>query len=96
MRTPRCPPVFAILAPVLYLFYLLVVVQIALGLYSLWDGYEWFRMVRGRLSSHAGFYAPVTALICPCKGVEPGLEDNLTALRSSSASRLQASGPCTL
>ncbi len=80
MRTPRCPPVFAILAPVLYLFYLLVVVQIALGLYSLWDGYEWFRMVRGRLSSHAGFYAPVTALICPCKGVEPGLEDNLTAL----------------
>jgi ceramide glucosyltransferase len=65
---------------VLYLFYLLVVVQIALGLYSLWDGYEWFRLVRGRLSSHAGFYAPVAALICPCKGIEPGLEDNLMAL----------------
>ena len=64
----------------LYFFYLLVVVQIALGLYSLWDGYEWFRLVRGRLSSHAGFYAPVTAVICPCKGAEPGLEDNLTAL----------------
>ena len=64
----------------LYFFYLLVVVQIALGLYSLWDGYEWFRLVRGRLSSHAGFYAPVAALICPCKGVEPGLEDNLLAL----------------
>jgi ceramide glucosyltransferase len=58
----------------------LVVVQIALGLYSLWDGYEWFRLVRGRLSSHAGFYAPATALICPCKGAEPGLEENLTAL----------------
>jgi ceramide glucosyltransferase len=65
---------------VLYFFYLLVVVQIALGIYSLWDGYEWFRVVRGRLSSHAGFYSPVTALICPCKGIEPGLEDNLTAL----------------
>ena len=77
---PRSKRVFAILAPVLYFFYLLVVVQIALGLYSLWDGYEWFRLVRGRLSSHAGFYAPVTALICPCKGAEPGLEDNLTAL----------------
>ncbi len=64
----------------LYFFYLLVVVQIALGIYSLWDGYEWFRVVRGRLSSHAGFYSPVTALICPCKGIEPGLEDNLTAL----------------
>jgi ceramide glucosyltransferase len=65
---------------VLYFFYLLVVVQIALGLYSLWDGYEWFRMVRGRLSSHAGFYTPMAALICPCKGSEPGLEENLTAL----------------
>ena len=64
----------------LYVFYLLAVVQIALGLYSLWDGYVWFGMVRGRLSSHAGFYAPSTALICPCKGVEPGLEENLTAL----------------
>jgi ceramide glucosyltransferase len=73
-------PVFVILISVLYIFYLLAVVQIALGLYSLWDGYEWFRMVRGRLSSHAGFYAPVTALICPCKGAEPGLEENLMAL----------------
>jgi ceramide glucosyltransferase len=65
---------------VLYFFYLLVVVQIALGLYSLWEGYEWFRVVRGRLSSHAGFYAPTAALICPCKGSEPGLEDNLMAM----------------
>jgi ceramide glucosyltransferase len=65
---------------VLYFFYLLVVVQIALGLYSLWDGYQWFRVVRGRLASHAGFYAPMAALICPCKGAEPGLEDNLMAL----------------
>ncbi len=73
-------PVFVILAPVLYFFYLLVVLQIALGIYSLWDGYEWFRVVRGRLSSHAGFYTPVAALICPCKGTEPGLEENLTAL----------------
>ena len=37
-------------------------------------------MVRHRLRSHAGFYAPTTALICPCKGNERGLEDNLTAL----------------
>ena len=64
----------------LYFFYLLVVVQIALGLYSLWEGYEWFHVVRGRLSSHAGFYAPTAALICPCKGSEPGLEDNLMAM----------------
>jgi len=70
----------AILGTVLYFFYLLAVVQIAVGLYSLWDGYEWFRMVRGRLASHTGFYAPTAALICPCKGSEPGLEENLMAL----------------
>jgi ceramide glucosyltransferase len=71
---------FAILAPVLFLFDILVTLQIALGAYSLWDGYQWFRMVRRRLASHAGFYAPVAAVICPCKGAEPGLEDNLAAL----------------
>ena len=61
-------------------FYILVIAQIALGLYSLWDGFEWFRMVRRRLSSHAGFYTPVAAVICPCKGNEPSLEENLAAL----------------
>src|ERR1700752_1864002 len=62
------------------LFYVLVIGQIALGVYSLWNGFEWFRMVKRRLTSHAGFYAPTTALICPCKGIERGLEDNLAAL----------------
>ncbi|HKQ88101.1 MAG TPA: hypothetical protein VJS43_15195, partial [Candidatus Acidoferrales bacterium] len=61
-------------------FYVLVLLQVAAGLYSLWDGFEWYRMVQRRLNSHAGFYAPVTALICPCKGSELGLEDNLAAL----------------
>jgi ceramide glucosyltransferase len=72
--------VFAILAPVTAAFYILVILQIAVGLYSLWAGFEWFRMVRRRMGSHAGFYAPVTAVICPCKGNELGLEDNLAAI----------------
>ncbi len=71
---------FAILAPVQILFYILVVAQVAFGLYSLWDGFAWFQMVRQRLASHAGFYTPATALICPCKGNERGLEENLLAL----------------
>jgi ceramide glucosyltransferase len=62
------------------LFYVLIVVQIALGLYSLWDGINWYQMVRRRLGTHAGFYAPVAAVICPCKGTESGLEENLAAL----------------
>ncbi len=61
-------------------FYILIILQIAAGIYSLWTGLEWYRMVRRRASSHSGFYAPVAAMICPCKGLEPGLEENLTAL----------------
>src|SRR3984957_5063246 len=37
-------------------------------------------MVRQRLGTHSGFYTPATALICPCKGNERGLEENLLAL----------------
>jgi ceramide glucosyltransferase len=62
------------------LFYILVIAQIALGLYSLWDGFVWFQMVRRRVGTHSGFYTPATALICPCKGNERGLEENLMAL----------------
>ena len=61
-------------------FYILVLAQIAVAIYALWDGFGWFRMVRRSLQSHSGFYAPSAALICPCKGNERGLEDNLLAL----------------
>ena len=67
-------------ALVLIVFYVLVLLQLAFGVYSLWTGFEWLQMVRRRLGSHAGFYAPVAAVICPCKGMEPGLEENLTVL----------------
>ena len=64
----------------LTLFYLLVVQQIAQGLYSLWQGVLWLRMARRRLSQPTGFFTPRVALFCPVKGLEPGLEENLTAL----------------
>jgi ceramide glucosyltransferase len=61
-------------------FYVLVTLQILLGLFSLWEGFRWLRMVRRRLAHHPGFYSPRVALLCPVKGVEPNLEQNLTAL----------------
>ena len=61
-------------------FYILIVLQVLQGLYSLWDGVRWLRMVHGRLGTHDGFYAPRVAVVCPCKGMEPGLEENLAAL----------------
>ncbi len=64
----------------LTLFYVLVLQQIVQGLVSLWDGWKWLTMVRHRLITYQGFYAPRAAVICPCKGSEAGLEGNLAAL----------------
>jgi cellulose synthase/poly-beta-1,6-N-acetylglucosamine synthase-like glycosyltransferase len=64
----------------LQIFYILVCQQILQGLYSLWNGFAWLGMVRRRLATHAGFYNPKVALICPCKGADPGLEATLMCL----------------
>src|SRR5215472_4799052 len=62
------------------LFYFLTIIQILLGAYLVWQGVQWLGYLRRRLNSDPGFYAPRVALLCPCKGVEPGLERNLVAL----------------
>jgi ceramide glucosyltransferase len=62
------------------LFYFLAIVQILVGLYLLWQGLQWLGYARRRAMTDPGFYAPRTAVICPCRGVEPGLERNLTSL----------------
>jgi ceramide glucosyltransferase len=62
------------------LFYFLSIVQIALGLYLVWQGLLWLGYARRRAATDPGFFAPRTAVLCSCKGLEPGLERNLTAL----------------
>jgi ceramide glucosyltransferase len=62
------------------LFDILATLQIASGLFLLWKGIEWLRYVQKRLKTDPGFYAPRTAVICPCRGMEAGLERNLVAL----------------
>ena len=62
------------------LFYYLAILQIFVGVYLVWDGLRWLSYVRRRMQGDPGFNAPRAALLCPCKGVEPGLERNLTAL----------------
>jgi ceramide glucosyltransferase len=62
------------------LFYFLALVQIAIGAYLIWQVLQWLGYVRRRLNTDPGFYAPRVAVLCPCKGVEPGLERNLVAL----------------
>jgi len=62
------------------LFYILAFLQILLGVYLIWQVVQWLGYVRRRLHSDPGFYAPRVAVLCPCKGIEPGLERNLVSL----------------
>jgi cellulose synthase/poly-beta-1,6-N-acetylglucosamine synthase-like glycosyltransferase len=62
------------------LFYFLSLLQIAGGLYLIWQALQWLRYVRVRNHTDPGFSAPRVAVLCPCKGVEAGLERNLVAL----------------
>src|ERR1700741_1122724 len=61
-------------------FDILAIVQIAAGVFLLWLGIQWLTYVQKRLKTDPGFYAPRTAVICPCRGMEPGLERNLVSL----------------
>jgi len=45
---------------------------------ALRDGYRFHRYVRSSRLRPAGEYAPLAAVIIPCKGVIPGFEENLT------------------
>src|SRR5258708_26927259 len=62
------------------LFYLLATVQILLGLYLIGQGWQWLGYVRRRVTTDPGFYAPRTAVLCPCRGLEPRLDRNLVSL----------------
>jgi cellulose synthase/poly-beta-1,6-N-acetylglucosamine synthase-like glycosyltransferase len=64
----------------MFLFYFLLLVQLVLGISSLRQGLRWLHTARRRVRLPAGFYMPRVALLCPVKGLEPGLEENLTAL----------------
>jgi len=62
------------------IFYILAILQILTGAYLVWHALQWLGYVRRRLNTDPGFYAPKVAVLCPCKGVEPGLERNLVSL----------------
>ena len=61
-------------------FEILAVLQTLIGLYLAYQAVLWLAYAKRRLMRDAGFYAPRTAVICPCRGLEQGLERNLVSL----------------
>jgi len=62
------------------LFYSVAILQIAFGAYLVWHALQWVQYARRRMRGDPGFNQPRVAVLCPCKGMEPGLERNLVAL----------------
>jgi cellulose synthase/poly-beta-1,6-N-acetylglucosamine synthase-like glycosyltransferase len=62
------------------LFDVLGAAQVLVGLYLVYEAAKWLIYVRRRAGTDPGFYSPRTAVICPCRGIEPGLERNLNSL----------------
>ena len=62
------------------IFYVLAIVQLAMGAYLIWQGVQWLGYARRRMHTDPGFHAPRVALLCPCRGMEAGLERNLVSL----------------
>ena len=62
------------------IFYIVVAAELLLSLWSLIQGFQWLAMSRRRAGQHSGFFTPRVALLCPCKGIEFGLEENLNSL----------------
>lgn len=62
------------------LFIFLGLLQTLVGMYLVYQAVVWLSYVRRRSGTDPGFYSPRTAVLCPCKGIEPGLERNLSSL----------------
>ena len=61
-------------------FVFLGILQILAGGYLAYQAIKWLVYAQRRAATDPGFFSPRTAVICPCKGVEPGLERNISAL----------------
>jgi ceramide glucosyltransferase len=68
-----------VLNKVLAILYALLL-EAVVGFQSVAQGLGWRRMVRRHIASEKAPSGAKVALICPCKGMEADLEENLTAL----------------
>jgi ceramide glucosyltransferase len=64
----------------MFLFYLFAAIVIWLGVLSLRSGFDFVAYVRGESTRPLPDFTPFVSVIAPCRGLEDGLRENLTAL----------------
>lgn len=63
----------------LQIFVALIALLTLQSLVALGDGYKFLHFVRRRLRKSPGDFTPHASMIIPCKGLDPGFEENLNA-----------------
>jgi ceramide glucosyltransferase len=64
----------------LYIFYFFAAISIYLGLLSLRGGVRFVRYLQKELAQDLSDYAPFVTVFVPCRGVDPGLKENVLSL----------------
>ena len=64
----------------MFVFYFFAAIVIFLGLTSLLSGFRFAKYVRTRLILRAPEFTPFVSVIAPCRGLEPGLRENIAAI----------------
>jgi len=64
----------------LYIFYFFAAISIYLGLLSLRGGVRFVRYLQKEIGEELCDYTPFATVIVPCRGVDPGLEENVLSL----------------
>jgi ceramide glucosyltransferase len=64
----------------LYIFYFFAAISIYLGLLSLRGGVRFVRYLQKELAEDLIGYTPFVTLFVPCRGVDPGLKENILSL----------------
>ena len=66
--------------PILLVFYLCAAIAVWLGLVSLRGGFRFRRYVKAQLQHNHAAFSPFVTVFVPCRGLESGLKENLTAI----------------
>jgi ceramide glucosyltransferase len=65
---------------VIYFLYFFAAVLIYLSILSLRGGFRYLTFIKRELAKNVNDYAPFVSIIAPCRGLDAGLKENLTAL----------------